>query len=257
MSAERVTSPEQLIGMSVLDVISLLPTFSWYIEDYGRRCDVKISKVIMVSYETWKPRKEIDLHGEIPMPVDIDELRRIVKSMPRMTSGLTSIVFLDEEEYERGLYRNVAEGTWVHIPMIDADIELPELSEEEVLTLFKEEIKSKTEIKEGLILKSGGLKDPRRRLHFIGTSRLLNQNQLPTFIGLCLNMVGPDRKQLVDTKWAGHVLTPMKYFLEVEKGVEWSAYDFSTRYATLRIGLSGKKPYSELPTVIDILQSSL
>ncbi|MDP3955382.1 MAG: hypothetical protein Q8Q15_03415, partial [bacterium] len=110
-------------------------------------------------------------------------------------------------------------------------------------------IKEKTEITRGVILASGR----GGHYHFMGTERLLTEDQWPIFVGLCLCMLDPNKKQLVDTKWAAHTLTPMKYLKEVEvdKDIKWSAYDFKTMFATLRIVTGEKKPW--LPVVVDVL----
>jgi hypothetical protein len=255
MLPERLRSLEQLKEKSIVEVISFLPTFSWYVDDWGRQSDVKINGLAIVDYDTWKPRELVDFYEKISfepgVPIDEGELVAKLAFKPKRTVGLTSLVFLDKDEYERDLYRNVADNPWVHIPMIDADLDLPDYTEEEAVQILKNEIKKNTEVEEGLILKSGG----KKHFHFIGTRRLLNEDQLPTFIGLCLNMRAPGGEQLIDTKWAGHVLTPMKYRLETDSGsgIQWSAYDFSSRFATLRIGLSEEKPYKSLPRVVATL----
>lgn len=252
MKAEYLTQPECLRGRSIIEIVSLLPTFPWFIEVGGRRIDAKIRGFTIVDYDTWKPRKEIDLYGEIPVtpgiPIEMGRLARELQSKQGRSTALASIVWLDKEEWSEGAYPGVEEQ-WVHFPTIDIDLDNSELPQQEILGWIKREIKEKTEIAKGAILLSGDS----GHYHFVGTERLLTEDQFITFVGLCLTMKDPEGKPLVDTKWVGHSLTPMKYLVEDAKkgGEEWSVYDFISRFASIRVTTSEKK--LALPTVVDVM----
>lgn len=131
----------------------------------------------------------------------------------------------------------------VHLPLIDLDLS-PDLQKEEALGAIKSEIK-KLDIGSGVILGSGGL----NHFHFLGTERLLTEEQLITFLGFCLNMRDPQGRLMVDPKWVGHALTPLN-FLRIEDSFgSKSIFDLPvTRYGSLRITTSEEKPF--LPYVI-------
>lgn len=119
-----------------------------------------------------------------------------------------------------------------------------------MLGVIKREIREKTEIDKGVILNSGGRPG---HYHFIGTERLLSDEQFITFMALCLGM-NEQGKFLVDGEWVGHSLNPLKYMVQFDKeyGLEpRSKYDFRLRFATLRITTSEEKP--QLPVVVDVL----
>lgn len=242
MSVERLNSPEQLIGKSIIEVISLLPTFSWHIDCGGRVVQPRIVTLSFVDHDTRKPRIGDDVYGLISVtPGESIERRKLFDTLaakPGRTTGIISMVHLDSSYV--GMEKKLA-----HLPLIDIDLDVWGLSQEETLGVIKREIKEKTEIDKGVILASGG----DNHFHFIGTERLLSEEQLVTFLGLCLSMRGPRNELLVDPKWVGHALTPMKYIVELNK--KWSVYDYVTRFATLRVTTSQTKP--RLPTVVGVL----
>lgn len=246
MSVEHSPSKEQLIGKSVEELICLLPTFSWYYTDSLRnKVKQEISEIIIVDYDTYKPRKDGELFGHIPVrqgtSITKEKLTSYLSPKTGRTTGLISLVGL--KEYSREL-----EGQQAYLPLIDMDLDIPASSLNQTLSQIKKEIKTKTEINKGVILASGN----KNHLHFIGTERLLSKEQFVTFISLCLTMSDSNGNILVDPRWAAHALSPMKYFMEVDKGeINWSAYDLTARFATLRIATSERKP--NLPKVIDVL----
>lgn len=180
------------------------------------------------------------------MPIEKEKLADILASKPGRTTGLTSLVGLDEERWREGSYYNLPDAH-AHLPLIDMDLDRLNLSREEQLSLIRKEIREKTEMNSGVVL----LSSP-SRFHFIGIGRLLTDTQLVKFLGGCLNMRGPGYVQIVDSKWAGHGLTPMNHLVGGNGfGAGWSIYDLDTIFATLRITTSEKKPH--LPMVVDIL----
>ena len=242
MTVERLNSPEQLIGKSIIEVISLLPTFSWHIDCNGRVIQPQIVSLSFVDYDTRKPRIGDDVYGFISVtPGEPIERRKVLGTLaakPGRTTGVISMVHLDTSYV--GVEKRLA-----HLPLIDMDLDISGQPQEEILGLIKREIKEKTEVDKGLILASGG----DNHFHFIGTERLLDESQLVTFLGLCLSMRGPNNELLVDPKWVGHALTPMKYIIELNK--KWSVYDYVNRFATLRVTTSEFK--ARLPIVVDVL----
>ena len=245
MSIEHSPSKEQLIGKSVEELICLLPVFSWYhLDALKNREKQEISEIIIVDYDTHKPRKDGELYGHIPViqgvSISRERLSSYLSPKPERTTGLISLVKLKESS-------DRLKGQNAHLPLIDMDLDIPDLLLNETLSLIKKEIKTKTEIDRGVILASS----KKNHLHFIGTERLLSQEQFVTFISLCLTMNDNNGNLLVDPRWAAHSLSPMKYFKELDKEIDWSAYDITTRFATLRIATSERKP--DLPKVIDVL----
>lgn len=245
MSSERSCSPEQLIGRPVFDVISLLPTFQWHIDNLGRRFDAQIGRLVFVSYDTWKPRVQVDLYHHLDVRpgsvVPTEQLTLQVTPKEGRTVGLTSLVHLDKDKLDKE--NGIRVGSWAHLPLIDMDLD-PDLSRVEALHLIKRELR-KTDVGNGLILCSG----KESHYHFIGTERLLTEDQLSTFVGLCLFMFDQNKKVLIDPRWAGHTLTPMKYLKEMGRAPGLTNYDLGIRFATLRVSTNEKK--LQVPKVID------
>lgn len=243
---------ELLKGESVLKVISQLPTYPWCIKDGQFSIPVKMSYIEVVDYDLWKPRSSEDIFGHISvtpsMPIPESTVLQNLKAKQGKTTGLISLVGLDQTEFEEGCYGWIKQPR-VHLPLIDIDINDQSLSFEEAIELIKQEVPLKTEIARGVILSSGAP----NHFHFIGVGRLLSEDQFVTFMGLCLNMTDNKGNQIVDAKWAGHALTPMKYMTDLNKEEypDWSYYDIQQRFATLRVLPNIRKPY--LPKVVDIL----
>ena len=246
MTSERVCSPEELVGHSVSDVISFLPTFRWHIDRESRQYDVKIGRLVFVSYDTWKPRIQPDLYHslEVVPGCAVPEQRLVSVITPRKgrTIGVTSLVCLDGDNFDKK--NGIGRGSWAHLPLIDMDLDA-DLSRTEALQLIKRELR-KTGVGNGLILCSG----KENHYHFIGTERLLTEDQLPTFVGLCLFMFDQNKKVLIDPRWAGHTLTPMKYLTEMGRAPGLTNYDLTIRFATLRVSINEKK--LQIPEVVDI-----
>ncbi|HUS60324.1 MAG TPA: hypothetical protein VMX76_03025 [Nevskiaceae bacterium] len=249
MSVEHFRPSEQLIGKSVVEVVSLLPTFPWYIKVGGRHIEAaRIASLVVVDYDTQEPKVNDDIFGSIPVtpgvPISIKELKpRLTPPWPGRTTGLASLVHLDLSQWQQDRQFIYLGKPLAHIPLIDIDLEIPYLSREELLALIKNEVKDKTEADRGLILASG-----KQNFHFIGTERLFTDEQLVTFLSLCLLMEGPRGEPLVDSRWAGHSLTLMRHRADLGG---WSVYDFKDRFATLRISTSERKP--NLPKVVAVL----
>lgn len=246
MATEKLNSPENLIGKSVIDIISLLPTFDWYVDPGGMRIEIKPSYLSVIDYDTWKPRQEADICAKIPIepgsPIPQEKVISYLTPTPGRTTGLMSVVEI--EEWQRDLPYYI-DKPWVHLPLLDIDLE-GELTPD-MLGHIQKEIREKTEIDKGILLVSG----EKNHCHFIGLERVLTDDQLVTFIGLSLTMVDQRRRMLVDPKWAGYQLTPMSYHKEIAPQVKWSAYDFGLRFATLRIMTSELK--GQLPIVRAVL----
>lgn len=241
---------ESLVGKNIIEVILELPKFDWTLNDYGRIIKPKISTIFFVGYEKRKPREYIDLFTNIKsLDLSLENLKRLnlVDYENRRCAGLISKVQLGEPYTEE-------EGIFAHIPMIDFDTdELTFFKDGELLELLKRMIKEKTELDQGVLLKSG----PRNNYHFIGTNRLFSEDDFITFCGLCLGMkYKKDGRNfnLVDSRHIGHALGPMKYIAEIERraGKNWSAYDIKSRFATLRI--TPKRKEDDLPKVVEVLR---
>lgn len=119
MSAERLNSPEQLIGKSIIEVISLLPTFSWHIDCDGRVIQPQIVSLSFVDYDTRKPRIGDDVYGFISVtPGELIERRKLLGTLavkPGRTTGIISMVHLDSSYV--GMEKRLA-----HLPLIDMDL---------------------------------------------------------------------------------------------------------------------------------------
>lgn len=249
MSPERLHSAEELRGKSIADVVSLIPTFPWFLNSGGRIVYPRVIGLTVVDYDTHKPRRDHDVFGPILVTpgskIEKVGLSGILPPKLGQTTGLISMV---ETEIDHPL-SSMPEKKLLHFSMIDMDLNIPGLSQEKTLALLKREIREKTEIEKGVLLASGS----DNHFHFIGTERLLDEEQLVTFLGLCLNMRGPDDELLVDPRWVGHALTPMKYLviLDGRGSDDYTSYDYTNRFATLRITTSKQKP--TLPIVVDVL----
>lgn len=241
-------SPNHLRGSNIHEVICQVPVLPWYIKQGFRTYSVKPAQLTLVHYDVRKPREQIDLYDYITVnsgePLTQQQLSSHLNPPSGRTIGLTSLIGLDRQEFGEGLYPTLA-CPQAHLPFIDLDLEGDRFPTAEIDLITKEV--QKTEIPHGLILTSGSP----HHYHFIGLHRLLTDGQLITFVGLCLSM-RDGKKLLVDAKWVGHTLTPMKYMMErnLKFGIDWSAYDFQTRFATLRISQSSDKP--NLSKVVEV-----
>lgn len=244
------TDLKELIGKSILDVIMELPNFKLELNNGGKIIYPKISELCFVYYDKEKPREDVDLYHQIKVNGKIS-LSELDFSKKDKMVGFTSRVRLGKP-YENYEYK------YAHIPLIDFDCDgyFDLMSEKNLLSLIKNKVKEITELDQGVILKSGS----KRNYHFIGTNRLLNEDDFITFLGLCLTMKykGPGGKwiNLADAKHIGHSLTPMKQMAEVEnqnkeESERWSRYCFGGRFSTLRI--KPKNSNDDLPKVIDVL----
>ena len=243
---------ERLLGKSIIEVILELPKISWSFNDNREIVKTKISHLTFVDYQKKKPRDEIDLYETIDAQnLSLSTLQKydlIREGSSDKCIGFTSRASLGKpyarEEHKRA-----------HIPMIDFDTqEFDFLSDSALLRVIKENIREKTELEEGLLLKSSS----KRNYHFISTERLFNENEFITFCGLCLAMKyktsGGRYLNLADSRVIGHALSPMKYIVEVGRryNENFSAYDFKDRFFTLRI--TPKRAGDEMPRVVDILK---
>jgi hypothetical protein len=156
---------------------------------------------------------------------------------------------------------------FAHIPMIDFDTDenFKFLNDRELIDLIKKKTKEETELGSGIIMKSG----PKRNYHLIGIGELLSDNDLLTFLGLCLTMrhKNPEKKTLTlsDSRHVGHALSAMRYISELNDedkdapefkigdkiySMKPSRYSIRTRFSTLRI--TPKEGYKDYPTVVDV-----
>lgn len=241
---------EILRGKSTPEVISSLPQFLWFVEQLGRRVEVRLAGLHIVDYDIKSPKDELDFYDMVPVtpsvPIVYDELYRYLAPKPKRAVGLTSIVDLDPREFETGAYGSMLDAPQAHLPLIDLDLKDSALSQREALELIKQEIPARTEITQGVILGSGR----ENCYHFVGIGRLLTEAQLPAFLGMCL-LMGREGRRLVNTRWVGHSLTPMKYMKEDQESKSGSVYDSLLKFATLRILSNKGKPFT--PTVVDVL----
>ncbi|MFH1585424.1 MAG: hypothetical protein ABIB79_01515 [archaeon] len=240
---------ENLIGKSMVDVILALPEFDWLFNDNGSETKTKIRTLTFVDYEKKKPRKAIDLYQPIGISkLSLEELEKynlIGNGDEKRLVGLTSKVTLGEPYQEE-------EHKFAHIPMIDFDKDKRlNLSNEKLRNIITRTIKEGIGLK-GLLLKSSH-KD---NYHFISTERLLDEEGLITFCGLCLTMKYKNENgesiNLFDSRHIGHTLSPMKYIVDLSGEKNWQPYDFKERFITLR--LTPKNPGEPLPKVVEVVK---
>lgn len=244
---------KQLKGRTALEVVSLLPTFPWHTRELAEVKPVVINGLTLVSYDTSKPRRHVDMTyyitGGPGAPIPPQLIDAYLSTDPERTTAIASLAYLDTEVFQATASPDIAFPK-AHIPFIDMDLDYPDLSQEEVIMLIKKEIRVKTEIERGVIIASGG----RNHFHFMGLDRLLTQEQFTTFLGLCGNMRDDRFRQIVDMKWLCHAQTPMSHVVAFnnEWGTKWSAYDLAGwKFATLRFTSNAVKSHE--PVVIDVL----
>lgn len=225
---------KELVGLSGPELFARFPNYSWQVLDAGRLFPVKIKAFVTVDYDTVKPREEVDIFGHVFVGQGEESLKKeFTRQLSDRTAGITSMVLVSDEEFG---YRPL------HIPFIDLDLQNSDVDAQERLIEIENEIKEKTEIGNGVFLSSGRPS----HFHFIGIGRLLTQEDLVTFMGAC-QLIGS--RDTVDSRWVGHSLVPM--FHRKEFDTSFSIYDFSDRFATLRLTGSELKP--EVPQVIRVM----
>jgi hypothetical protein len=240
---------ERLIGQSVIEFISRLPTFSWFIDSYGVKVEgIGISTIATVDYKTER-KDALERYNVIQttpgVPINKERLTSLLlPPSPEWTTAIISQVSLDR--FEKGM-----KEVWAHIPFIDIDSDLPL---DELIPIVKEQIK-KTEISEGVILASSGSETG--HFHVIGTRRLLTSDQLRVFFAASMFMEDNQREMLICPRFLRIALFPKMHAVShgspvpKQSRVPGSIYDFSEMFAVLRVSTSKRKPY--LPKVIDVL----
>lgn len=110
MTPERSSSPELLMGKTILEVVSLLPTFPWYYEvQGGAKIPIHCVELRILDYDTNQPAEQVSVFGRIPMTpgvaVPTEEVVLVLASKPGRTVGLTSMVFLTKKIIDVGCIR--------------------------------------------------------------------------------------------------------------------------------------------------------
>ena len=247
--APEQKDPKKLIGQSVVEFVSRLPTFSWFIDSWGVRVDgIGISTIATVDYKTER-KDALERYNVIQttpgVPIDVEKLTSLlIPPSPEWTTALISQVSLDR--FEKGM-----KEVWAHIPFFDIDSDLPL---NELIPMVKEQAK-KTEIDEGVILGSSG--SEKGHIHIIGTKRLLTSDQLRIFIAASMYMEDNQREMLICPGFVRIALFPKMHAVgqggpvPKQSRIPGSIYDFSEMFAVLRVSTSTKKAH--LPKVIDVL----
>lgn len=242
---------DHLIGRDVLDVILEIPKIEWQINSWSGLSmprPARISKLVFVDYQQEKPRTRADNYTWLDVRVGLtkDNLSFVEAKQDRMV-GLTSRVKLGGS-YERVSY------AYAQIPMIDFDTHdnFKDMPEKELLSLIKTKIREDLRINQGVLLRSG----PKRNFHFMGLGDLLSDSrEFTSFVGLCLLMEHKtaDGRELplVDARYMGHALVPLKYMSELDETGKTTPYESDKRFATLR--LTPKPGYQNIPRVVDVL----
>lgn len=239
----------QVLGKTIIDVVLDLPNQNWIFQDGGRVFSPQLKTLIFVYYENLtytgkKPRTSEDTfrHVQVHQGFSLADIPFLQKE-ERRCIGLISKVAI-KLPYRDGTYRDLA-----HIPMLDFDTSphFDYLDEQKLLGIIINAVINTTEIQEGVILQSSP-----RHYHFMGTKRLLSEQELITFLGLALTMkhTFPDGREvnLADARHIGHSLTPLEHFADFNK---CSSYDFTERFTTLR--LTPRRPGEDYPRVVGIL----
>ncbi len=220
---------DELIGLSAPEFFSRLPEYPWHIDNGARLFRVEIKNLVSVDYDTNKPRRETDWFDQVPVDMGRECLQKeFERQLEGKTFGLTSMVYVKGNRFS---------GQVFHLPTIDLDIKCPDFDLETV----KRKIREKTEIRKGAFLSSGRSD----HYHFVGFGRLLDQEDLITFLGSCLLI----EEGIVDSRWVGHSLTPMAYHKQFIR--DGSIYDYRNRFGTLRLTDSEVK--CTIPKIVDVM----
>ena len=242
---------DHLIGRDVLDVVLEIPKIPWQMNSWSGLSvphPAHISELIFVDYQQEKPRTKLDNYTRLKISggITYEDLFFVDPKQDRMV-GLTSRVKLG------GRYQKLAD-LYAQIPMIDFDTHdnFRDMPDKELLELIKTKIKEDLRVNQGVLLRSG----PKRNFHFMGLGDLLSDSrEFTTFVGLCLLMEHKteDGRELplVDARYMGHGLTPLKYISELDETGNTTPYESDKRFATLR--LTPKPGYQNIPWVVDVL----
>ncbi len=234
------TSPapnRDLVGKSIDQVLKYMLGMDYWLKFEDQWIQVQVSQLSFVDYQQEKPRKVEDCFGyvDINHPEANMALNRYLQAAPGSAVGLLSQVEIDHEQTRHPLI-NLPKHHYAHIPMLDLDIHggLSQLDEQELTYHLADRIRKDTEMRHGLILRSGSP----HHYHYLGLPQLLDQADFVTFIGLSLTMRHQDPEgfyPLADTRHLGHGLAPMKYLSDLADDPSWSRYEFGQRFLTLRI----------------------
>ncbi|NQU98045.1 hypothetical protein HQ533_01135 [Candidatus Woesearchaeota archaeon] len=247
---------DYLVGKTFPELIVELPKFEWRLMNAKfNPVNISLKTLMFVNYDNLKPRDEIDMYWPVDVSngLSLDDISFIEDVQKTQSNRLVG--FISKAEYDSDT--KCTSTAFANIPMIDFDTHetFAFMEEDELLNLIKTNIREVVELEQGVILKSS----PKRNYFFLGIGNLLDKEDFITFIGLTLSMkyaTGDNPfLDLVDTRHAGHSLTPMKYLPEIEKNANsdcaWSSYELVDRFSTLRI--SPKEGYKDYPVVVDVL----
>lgn len=219
-------------------------------------------------YETFA---SMDVSGDLSE----DELKSVFKKCDEVEErvrGITSKVQLGKPfDIESDIYQS--EKKFAHIPMLDFDFD--KRDEWEINTMDGDELMDlvyrtgeRTELDEGAILKSSD-----RNYHLIGLGELFDEDKLVDFIGYALTTIqkrdecdsnfwkvlrngdfrdwvnyaysqfgSKDKNDIIvpDAGHLGYSLIPMAHIPNIENEnypeKDWSKYDYSDKFITLRMG---------------------
>jgi len=251
-----------LIGKSLWEVVPHLNDFDWRLRvGMALLPNIAIDTLHFTYYVEDKEPDKLETFLQGYNSIKFNDFDISALKSNEEIGGLMSIVrtIHKGDIYSSGL---------AHIPMLDFDTDehFGYMSEDEIIDMLVERIEKHTQLKKGLILKSG----PKKNYFFMGIGELLADECYVTFLGLALTMKHPDAKgrdrSLVDTRFVGHSLTTMKYDAD-ELAEDVGPYpppfgqlqqiaDVGSRYghglisSTLR--LDRKRGYEKPPAVVKV-----